>query len=88
MKLDSSCDTDSSSESTHSFSEENSDDVTFYCLQLVEKKIIKSKVDVMFKDAVEIIKDDYSYFRNRAASKIYKKGHFFTTKKLKRATLI
>ena len=88
MKLDSSCDTDSSSESTYSFFEENSDDVTFYCLQIVEKKIIKSKVDVMFKDAVEIIKDHYSYFRNRAASIIYKKGHFFTTKKLKRATLI
>ena len=45
MKSDSSADTDSSSENTCSSSEENSDNVTFYRWQIVEKKITKSKVD-------------------------------------------
>ena len=58
MKLDSSCDTDSSSENTYSFSEENSDNVTFYRWQIVEQKITKYKVDVTFKDASEMFKDD------------------------------
>ena len=58
MKSDSSSDTDSTSESTYSFSEENSDNVTFYRWQIVEKNITKSKVDVLFKDAVEMFKDD------------------------------
>ena len=58
MKSDSSSDTDSSSENTYSSPEENSDNVTFYRWQIVEKKITKSKVDVMFKDAVEMLKDD------------------------------
>ena len=58
MKLDSSCDTDSSSENTYSFSEENSDNVTFYRWQIVEQKITKYKVDVTFKDTYEIFKDD------------------------------
>ena len=55
---DSSRETDSSSENTCSFSEESSDNVNFYRWQIVEKKIKKSKVDVKFKDAVEIFKDD------------------------------
>ena len=58
MKSDSSSDTDSRSENTYSFSEENSDNVTFYRWQIVEKNIAKSKVDVLFKDAVEMFKDD------------------------------
>ena len=58
MKLDSSSDTDSSSENTSSFSEEKSDNVTFYRWKIVEKKITKSKVDVTFKDAAEMFKDD------------------------------
>ena len=53
MKLDSSSDTDSSSEDTYSSCEENSDNVTFYRWQIVEKKITKSKVDVTFKEAAE-----------------------------------
>ena len=43
---------------TYSSSEENSDNVTFYGWQIIEKKITKSKVDVTFKDAVEMFKDD------------------------------
>ena len=39
MKLDSSFDTDSSSDNTYSFSEENSNNVTFYRWQILEKKI-------------------------------------------------
>ena len=58
MKSDSSSDADSSNENTHSSSEENSDNVTFYRWQIVEKKITKSKVDVTFKDAVEMFKSD------------------------------
>ena len=58
MKSDSSADNDSSSEYTYSSSEENSDNVTFYPWQIVEKKITKSKVDVTFKDTVEMVKDD------------------------------
>ena len=58
MKSDSSSDTDSSSENTYSSSEENSDNVTFYSWQIVEKKITTSKVDAAFKDAVEMLKDD------------------------------
>ena len=53
-----SSDADSSSENTYSSSEENSDNVTFYGWQIIEKKITKSKVDVTFKDAVEMFKDD------------------------------
>ena len=56
MKSDFSSDTDSSSENTYIFSEENSDNVTIYDWQIVEKKM--SKVDVTFKDAVEMFKDD------------------------------
>ena len=37
MKFDSSSDTDSSSKTTYSSSEENSDNVTFYHLQIVKK---------------------------------------------------
>ena len=58
MKLDSSSDTDSSSENTYSSSAENSDNVTLYSWQIVEKKITKSKVDVTLKDAAEMFKDD------------------------------
>ena len=58
MKSDSLSDTDSSSENTTSSSEENPDNVTFYRWQIVEKKITESKVDVTFKDAVEMFKDD------------------------------
>ena len=71
MKLDSSSDTDSSSENTSSFSEEKSDNVTFYRWKIVEKKITKSKVDVTFKDAAEMFKDDtktlkeYMYIKRR-----------------------
>ena len=61
MKLDPSSDTDSSNENTYSSSEENSDNVTFYGWHIVEKKITKSKVDVTFKDAVEMFKDDIKY---------------------------
>ena len=57
MKLDSSTDTDSSSENTSSSFEENFDNVTFYRWQIVEKKITKSKVDFTFKDAAEMFKD-------------------------------
>ena len=63
MKLDSSSDTDSSSEFTYSSSEENSDNVTFYRWQIVEKKITKSKVDATFKDAAEMFKDDIKTLR-------------------------
>ena len=56
IKLDSSSETDSSSENTYSFSEENCDNVTFYRWQIVEKKITKSKVDVTFKDVTECLK--------------------------------
>ena len=58
MKSDSSSDTDSSSKNTHRSSEENSDNATFYGWQMVEKKITKSIVDVTFKDAVEMFKDN------------------------------
>ena len=58
MKLNCSSDTDSSSENAYSSSGENSDNVTFYCWQIVEKKIAKSKVDFTFKDATEMLKDD------------------------------
>ena len=58
MKSYSSSDTDSSSENTYSASEEISGNVTFYGWQIIEKKITKSKVDVKFKDAVEMFKDD------------------------------
>ena len=43
---------------TYSSSEENSDNVTFCRWQIVEEKITKSKVDVMFRDAAEMFKDD------------------------------
>ena len=43
MKFDPTPDTDSGSENTYSFSEENSDNVTFYRWQIVETKITKSK---------------------------------------------
>ena len=49
MKFDASSDTDRSSESTYSFSEENSDNVTFYRWQMVETKTTKSKKDVAFE---------------------------------------
>ena len=49
MKFDASSDTDRSSESTYSFSEENSDNVTFYRWQMVETKTTKSKVDAAFE---------------------------------------
>ena len=55
---ESSSETDSSSENTYNSSEENPDNVTVYRWQIVEKKITKSKVDVKFKDAVEMFKDD------------------------------
>ena len=58
MKLGSSSDTDSSCENTYNSSEGISDNVTFCRWQIVGKKITKSKVDVMFKDAAEIFKDD------------------------------
>ena len=58
MKSGSSSDTDSSSENTYNSSEGNSDNVTFYGWQIVEKKITKSKIDVTFKYAVEMFKDD------------------------------
>ena len=58
MKSDSSSDTDSSCENNYSSSEENSDNVTFCRWQMVEEKITKSKIDVMFKDAAEMFKDD------------------------------
>ena len=58
MKSYSSSDTDSSTENTYSSSEENSDNATSYGWQIIEKKITKSKVDVTFKDAVEMFKDD------------------------------
>ena len=59
MKLDSSPDTDSTSENTYSPFEENSDNVTFcHCH--------KYKVDVTtFKDAVEIFKDDIKTLKER-----------------------
>lgn len=41
----------------YSYSEENSDTVTFNRLEIVEKKIAKSKADVMFKEAVEMFKN-------------------------------
>ena len=39
-------------------SEENSDNVTFDRWQIVKKKITNSKVDVTFKGAAEMFKDD------------------------------
>ena len=69
MKLDSSCDTDSSSENTYSFSEENSDNVTFYRWQIVEQKITKYKVDVTFKDASEMFKDDIKILKEHVCIK-------------------
>ena len=56
MKSDSSSDTDSSSENTYSSSEENSDNVTFYGWQIIEKKITASKVDVTFKTQSKCLK--------------------------------
>ena len=50
MKLDSSSDTDSSSENTYSSSEE------VHRLEIVEKKISKSKVDVTFKTQPKCLK--------------------------------
>ena len=58
MELDSSSDTDSSGENAYRSFEENSDNVTFYRWQIIEKKISKSKVDVTFKDAAEMFKND------------------------------
>ena len=65
MKLDCSSDTDSGSETdsksknTYSSFEENSDNVQrFIAGNIVEKKITKPKVNVMFKDAVEMFRDD------------------------------
>ena len=65
MKLDCSSDTDSGSETdsksknTYSSFEENSDNVQrFIAGKIVEKKITKPKVNVMFKDAVEMFRDD------------------------------
>ena len=52
MKLDSSSDTDSSSENTYCSSEED------YLWQRVEKKITKCKVNVTFKGPAEMVKDD------------------------------
>ena len=57
MKLDSSSGTESSCENTYIFSEVCSDNVMFCRQQKVEKKITKSKADVMFKDAAEMFKD-------------------------------
>ena len=71
MKLDSSSDTDSSSENTCSFSEENSDNVTFYRWQIVEKKVTKSKVDVTFKGTAEMFPDDIKTV----------KEHIYTTRR-------
>ena len=39
------------------------DNVTFYCWQIFEKKIDRSKADVTFKDAVEMFKDDIKTLR-------------------------
>ena len=61
MKLDFSSDTNSSSESTYSPSEENSDNLMFYLWQIIENKITKSIVDVTFKDAAEMFKDDIKH---------------------------
>ena len=61
MKLDFSSDTNSSSESTYRPSEENSDNVMFYLWQIIENKITKSIVDVTFKDAAEMFKDDIKH---------------------------
>ena len=58
MKLDSSSDTDSICENTYSSSEENSDKEKFCRWQMAEKKIPKPKVDVVFKDAAKIFKND------------------------------
>ena len=69
LKLDCSSDTDrsseidSSSENAYSSSEGNSDNLTFYCLQINEKKINKSKVNVTFKDTFEMFKDDIKAFK-------------------------
>ena len=57
VKFDSS-DTDSSSANICSSSQENSDNVTFDRWQIVKKKITNSKVDVTFKGAAEMFKDD------------------------------
>ena len=69
MKLNCSSDTDSSSENTYSSSGENSDSVTFYCWQIVEKKIAKSKVDFTFKDATEMLKDDIKILKEHISIK-------------------
>ena len=61
MKLDFSSDTNSSSESIYSPSEENSDNLMFYLWQIIENKITKSIVDVTFKDAAEMFKDDIKH---------------------------
>ena len=64
-KLDCSSDTDisretdSGSEYAYSSSEENSNNVTFHRWQILEKKITEgSTVDVTFKDAAEMFRDD------------------------------
>ena len=56
MKLDGSSDADSISANTLSSYEENSDNVTFYRWQIVEKKITKSEIDITLKDAAEMFK--------------------------------
>ena len=58
IKLDCSSVTDCSSENIYSISLENSDNVTFYYWQIVEKKITKFKVDDMFEGAAEMFKND------------------------------
>ena len=58
IKLDSSSDTDSSCE-------ENSDNATFCHWAIVQKKITRSKVDVMFKDAAEMFKSDIKTLKSR-----------------------
>ena len=69
MESDTSPDTDSISENTYSFSEENSDNVTFYRWQIVEKKITKSNVDFTFKDAAEMFKDNIKTLKEHIYTK-------------------
>ena len=77
MELDSSSDTDSSGENPYRSFEENSDNVTFYRWQIIEKKISKSKVDVTFKDAAEMFKNDikilkeHIYIKRRQVNAYY-----------------
>ena len=70
------CSETDSSSNTYSSFEEKSDNVPFYSRQIVEK-IAESKVDVTFKDAVEMFKDDtetlkeYIYIKRRHLNEYY-----------------